>query len=32
MGPKPIILENGNQFTDFSANKNGFVDASKSNP
>jgi hypothetical protein len=24
MRPKPILLENGNHFTDFSANENGF--------
>jgi hypothetical protein len=24
MRPEPILLENGNQFTDFSANENGF--------
>ena len=24
MRPEPILLENGNHFTDFSANENGF--------
>jgi hypothetical protein len=31
MRPKPILLENGNNFTDFSANENG-LDPSKINP